>query len=292
MNDRWKKRCTPRRGTLRRVTFSIEFGCGETELRNVRCRFDGGPYPARCRPSPRHRAAAVVAAGPHPGGGVTCGRGRHLRGPGGHHGHREGTGRQSGPGGSGPRRTPARRKGPTARRRRSAIHTPRAARRWPLAAGRWPRGPFIFSGAARPACGPGGPVAAHGVQGPAAWWQRTVCRAGGLVAAHLRGGAAAWWQRTVCGGAAWTAPRSPPPPPGGSGHAPSQGWCAPGDPAAHRPWEGGRDAQLVGTRRSLAAPGGGTAVSGLAVRMDRCRRRSPADGSRPRSRTSVVRSRW
>lgn len=265
MNDRWKKRCTPRRGTVRRATFSIEFGCGETELRNVRCRFDGGPYPARCRPSPRHRAAAVAAAGPHPGGGVTCGRSRHLRGPGGHHGHREGTGRQSGPGGSGPRRTPARRKGPAARRRRSAIRTPRAAL---AAAGR--EDPSFFGG--RP---PGVRARRPGVG--------TRCA-----------GAAARWRYTRAAGAAGTAPRSPPPPPppGRSGHAASQGRCAPGDPAAHRPWEGGRDGQLVGTRRSLAAPGGGTAVSGLAVRMERCRRRSPADGSRPRSRTSVVRSRW
>lgn len=56
------------------------------------------------------------------------------------------------------------------------------------------------------------------------------------------------------------------------------------------PGKGGL-AQLVGTRRSLAARGAGAAVSGPAVRMDRCRRRSPADGSRPRSRTRVARSR-
>lgn len=56
--------------------------------------------------------------------------------------------------------------------------------------------------------------------------------------------------------------------------------------------EGGAVAQLVGTRRSLAVPAATGAGSGLAVRMERCMRCSPADGSRPRSRTSVARSRW
>lgn len=163
MNDRWKKRCTPRRGTLRRVTFSIEFGCGETELRNVRCRFDGGPYPARCRPSPRHRAAAVAAAGPHPGGGVTCGRAGTCEGPAGITGTARRPGRQR------PRRQrtaqdtgpPQGASGHAAGDPRSARHAPRAARR---PRRRWPRGPFIFSGAARPVCGGGGLVSVHGVR--------------------------------------------------------------------------------------------------------------------------------
>ncbi len=42
---------------------------------------------------------------------------------------------------------------------------------------------------------------------------------------------------------------------------------------------------------AIAALRAGT-VSGLASRMERCSRRSVADGSRPSSRTSVVRSRW
>ncbi|CQR59805.1 Hypothetical Protein sle_03430 [Streptomyces leeuwenhoekii] len=64
----------------------------------------------------------------------------------------------------------------------------------------------------------------------------------------------------------------------------------------HAPAPGGRGGegggQLVAASRSVTLSGTVAMASGPAMRMERCSRRSAADGSRPSSRTRVERSPW